>query len=83
MENNTDILIKKQNVLNILSHDCRCISYRPALNKITGSKIFLDYAEKWNSYRNNKKCLYKYYYEFYFYRYKYKLHRIKSFFASF
>jgi heparosan-N-sulfate-glucuronate 5-epimerase len=53
------------------------------LYRITNEKVFLDYSEKWNSYRNNTICLLKYYKEFYFYRYLYKLQRIKSFFESF
>lgn len=53
------------------------------LYRITNENLFLHYAEKWDSYRNNKICLLKYYKEFYFYRYFYKFQRIRSFFESF
>lgn len=52
------------------------------LYEITNSKIFYNYAEKWNAYRNNISCLFRYYRDFFYYRYKYKLKRIAFLLSS-
>jgi heparosan-N-sulfate-glucuronate 5-epimerase len=52
------------------------------LYRITGSETFLNYSNKWQSYKESKRCLFRYFTDFYMNRYLYKIQRTISFFKS-